>query len=55
MEDRKGAAVKRQLGKTENDSTIIIPLARNAISRYGFRCIALVKDRLQWHSMLSAV
>jgi hypothetical protein len=42
MEEREVAAVKRQLGKTENNGTIIIPLARNARSRRGFRYMKLV-------------
>ena len=39
MEERKGAAVKLQLGKTENGGTIIIiiPLGTNAIIEQGFR------------------
>jgi hypothetical protein len=52
MEEPKGEAVKRQLEKTENNGTIIIPLARDERSRRGFMCVKLVQDQLQWRSML---
>jgi hypothetical protein len=55
MEERKPAAVKRQLWKTNTDGTIRTPLTRNAVNRQGFKCVKLVQDRLQWRPMLSMV